>query len=888
MKSVQALSILFALFLACVVAVAGAREATELSFRGRQTVEEGDPDGQGSIEFGDAATPANESTNTKNELVLDSGSLELVNDGEKHRVRFNVAFASVPSVHIVFSSLHIPGDYTGTGEEKKIAVVPKNINTEGFDVGYELPELEDQATQAKMTVSWVAYLGNSKVTLLNNRIHIDREAAQNSMSEGWHIVQEHVEFEKAFTNIPRVTVALCAMSVSNILRPQLHTTISDITTFGFDIEVKWFGTSGVVSDDVCWLAVPDHPVTSKNIVVGEASLTDKANEVLMPSADQLTKEINVGDEVSTDSRVTVALAGVDVSKGLDLDVSSGSLGKDSKSAPITVEVAVPLHLFGADVSWVATSSGTHAIDDTLGSAFSGGLIVGRDMDKLQTAQPGGSTVVTAEGDDNSDYTYVYTVVGVIVVVPGLLVASIFAYQRYHQRRGGPVVGSNNHNQGSPLPGSPTVGKQQFLPGMNMGKPMLTDLATEMQQMQGTSFRRSSPKQQQQQSVGSPSIRRDASPQQSAGVVHRYQLDVASAAASPKQAIASPARQTPSSFGSGGSTPRSAQAVPVYVGDRKVAIDAAKLAKLRAQMEREAKSRANNTMVASVDEVRGVEAVTRLVTAKGAAVVNALDVRGYSLMHHAVSRGHKMTVDALVKYGGNVNIRDANGNAPIHWATQTGNLEMVQKLITLGAQVKICNKAKQAPLHIAAREGHDAIVDTLLAACPEVVNQFDGANKSPLAHAIISGKLRVVTQLLDRTASDILNSQDVDGCTALINAVKFGRVALVSCLSGAGAAVTIGDRKSWTPLHWAAASGSAKVMEILLSNCISSTLNQSNAEGESPLHLAARGGHADVVKLLVSAGAETHLQDAEGRFPLVRAEENRHTEVRDYLRLTNGI
>jgi len=37
-------------------------------------------------------------------------------------------------------------------------------------------------------------------------------------------------------------------------------------------------------------------------------------------------------------------------------------------------------------------------------------------------------------------------------------------------------------------------------------------------------------------------------------------------------------------------------------------------------------------------------------------------------------------------------------------------------------------------------------------------------------------------------------------------------------------------------------------------------------GMSPLHLAARDGHPDAIPVLLEAGADTTLQDSEGKTP----------------------
>jgi uncharacterized protein len=77
-----------------------------------------------------------------------------------------------------------------------------------------------------------------------------------------------------------------------------------------------------------------------------------------------------------------------------------------------------------------------------------------------------------------------------------------------------------------------------------------------------------------------------------------------------------------------------------------------------------------------------------------------------------------------------------------------------------------------------------------------------------------------------------------------------------------------DRAGRTPLHYAAADGSAdRVRELLLGGAIPSAPDD---DGWTPLHFAAQVQQADVVQLLLEAGADPNAPDANGNTPLHRA------------------
>ncbi|EJT69327.1 hypothetical protein GGTG_12946 [Gaeumannomyces tritici R3-111a-1] len=89
-----------------------------------------------------------------------------------------------------------------------------------------------------------------------------------------------------------------------------------------------------------------------------------------------------------------------------------------------------------------------------------------------------------------------------------------------------------------------------------------------------------------------------------------------------------------------------------------------------------------------------------------------------------------------------------------------------------------------------------------------------------------------------------------------------------------------DLLGWTPLHYACQTGRTAAVQILL---IRGAEHVRGKDGMAPLHCAAMGGHLDVVRQLTESGAALNVLDASGTTPLHWAAYDGHKDVVEYLR-----
>ncbi|KAH8426344.1 uncharacterized protein LDX57_004087 [Aspergillus melleus] len=96
---------------------------------------------------------------------------------------------------------------------------------------------------------------------------------------------------------------------------------------------------------------------------------------------------------------------------------------------------------------------------------------------------------------------------------------------------------------------------------------------------------------------------------------------------------------------------------------------------------------------------------------------ALDDRGMSALHFAVTYAWNDIVLLLLRNGANPNISNDEGDTPLHFAGMLGLVNIAQTLLLSGAKVAEQNVNGSTPLHLAARAGRANVVEILLQELP---------------------------------------------------------------------------------------------------------------------------------------------------------------------------
>jgi len=130
-------------------------------------------------------------------------------------------------------------------------------------------------------------------------------------------------------------------------------------------------------------------------------------------------------------------------------------------------------------------------------------------------------------------------------------------------------------------------------------------------------------------------------------------------------------------------------------------------------------------------------------------------------------------------------------------------------------------------------------------------------------------------------SGFINSSDVNGYTALLNASKQGHSQAVKAFLDFGADVNKASNHGVTPLVIAAIKNHIGIVKTLIDH--GADLNKTDNDGATPLWVAAQNGHIEIVQTLIDAGADVHKVDNKGISALLAAEKNGYSTVADILR-----
>jgi ankyrin repeat protein len=93
-----------------------------------------------------------------------------------------------------------------------------------------------------------------------------------------------------------------------------------------------------------------------------------------------------------------------------------------------------------------------------------------------------------------------------------------------------------------------------------------------------------------------------------------------------------------------------------------------------------------------------------------------------------------------------------------------------------------------------------------------------------------------------------------------------------------------DKRGWTPLHYAAATGNKEITELLISS--GADIKAQNNDGRSPLYSAVLSGQKRVIQFLISKGADVNETDKKGHTMLSRAQSSKRGDIAQIL-IQNG-
>lgn len=215
---------------------------------------------------------------------------------------------------------------------------------------------------------------------------------------------------------------------------------------------------------------------------------------------------------------------------------------------------------------------------------------------------------------------------------------------------------------------------------------------------------------------------------------------------------------------------------------------------------------------------------------------------------AAWNGQVLAVRQYLESGGDVNQVDQDSDCTMLQLSAGYGRETVCKLLLKhGANIFASGGRSGSAVHRAARHGHEGVISVIL--------EWEGIQ-----------------------AVQAAAQPDVDGCTAIFYAARYGHVHCLLLLLGSFhmhelLALALERRGSHdlTPLCAAARFGKTRVVEILLAHAADPQGRTGCREHLTPAHLAARWGHAEILEVLGRVDASSlSCVDVHGRSPLDEA------------------
>ncbi|MHB9147715.1 MAG: ankyrin repeat domain-containing protein [Candidatus Amoebophilus sp.] len=293
-----------------------------------------------------------------------------------------------------------------------------------------------------------------------------------------------------------------------------------------------------------------------------------------------------------------------------------------------------------------------------------------------------------------------------------------------------------------------------------------------------------------------------------------------------------------------------------------------------------------------------EEIVELLLEKNADV-NVPDANANMPLHLAAENGYLEIVELLLDNGAHTNPKNTEVNSALHLAAKNGHLNIVKLLVSRGSTIDAVNSNEMTPIHIAAQHEHSEVVHFLL---EKKANHRaeDGQENTLLHYAAEAGLLDIVDLLLERNFKRDVKNKGITttygvsrGSTPLQLAVKKGHPEIVKKLieHGANLKVLVDDHPDTssinqgnTLLHIATQNSDIEMIKFLILEK-QMNVNSKNHWDFTPLHFAARSGSLEVVKWLVENGANLEAKSStyyNTSTPLSLAIVNGHLEVANFL------
>ena len=234
-------------------------------------------------------------------------------------------------------------------------------------------------------------------------------------------------------------------------------------------------------------------------------------------------------------------------------------------------------------------------------------------------------------------------------------------------------------------------------------------------------------------------------------------------------------------------------------------------------------------------------------------INIPDSNNNHLVIFPVIHNNIDVLDVCMKYGAKLDIVDTDGYSITFYPIKYGYHDMLERLLyhdkhIIGISIaNIRDASNRYPLIYAISHENTYAINALLKMRSNP-NGRTNDMKNSLHHAVISGKIEIVSSILPHI-SDI-NAVDSSGWTALHHACSSSNYNIVSKLLSANASQDISDHGyEFTPIFYSVLQNDVEITKLLIDS--DPNINHQDQYGDTILHQCVRWKHDEIFDHIMS-------------------------------------
>lgn len=211
----------------------------------------------------------------------------------------------------------------------------------------------------------------------------------------------------------------------------------------------------------------------------------------------------------------------------------------------------------------------------------------------------------------------------------------------------------------------------------------------------------------------------------------------------------------------------------------------------------------------------------------------------------------------------------DGRTPFDYAIERGHSTCAKTMLKFGADPTCTAGLHPPPLHMACSHGQLDILEIMVESCGLDILKARDAEGGTALHSSTSSicSKKLIAYLVEKGIG--INEVDVNGFSALSNAIQLGNIYAVEELLRLGADPQVVDKSGCNSLHSAVQSRRTEVFRRLVEDCSKAVVramsSAADSKGDHPIHAALKLGLSDMVAVLLDVGRPEgrHWKDAQG-------------------------